>query len=247
MFNERIPLKNGRALSRKPSQEIDQLMQIRARLIDTQGGGICPSSPINMIGVLIMEERKVGNADLFKRDGLNVPFAVETPVQLLSDVSIFNFFKGAHEDTGLKAKTVFYKTPGASGIKGVGVVIEGSMAGLYTRPVDEDDLSRGMTALRIGNDRRLELSDRPYSTEIANPYADSESSEGLRRARFFSGILQRIDFSTQGKFDELVGVMKKDSQEAIYSSALFFDLCRQLGIKVDEDLFHLTRRLAEVS
>lgn len=237
MFEERIQLANGRILSRRPTAEIAELMRIRPKLIETRGGGICEAATVNLSGALILEWRKSENIALFESEGLVVPEAIRTPVQIISDSRIFNFVESSHYYTGFKAPKILYKTPGGSGIKGVGVVLEGPMAGLYTRPFDEADLSRGMAALRVGNDAKLVSADQPYTTEIDNPYLRDRHRAGL-----FRRILEEIDLKMLNDFYKLQTEMEDRNKGEVYASDMLFELLERYGIKPDREAFHFSRK-----
>lgn len=134
------------------------------------------------------------------------------------------------------------KTAGASGIKSVGIVTQGSLTGLYTRPVENDNYKAGMIALRIGNDDLLGCLDPPHTTDISNPFSEGRTPEGARNGRVFRMCLDIIDASIIRDYDRRLEEMRgKSADKRVHFNEMFLRLCRELGIRIDLPNMHLIR------
>lgn len=238
-----------RTLSRPLTPEMAAIAQYEPGIFKIERGLICHNSPTNFIGALLVALNKPVNERLLRNSGVNIPHRIQQPFDLLENVPL-TYYDEAAEDykpTGQVAEQVLYK--GICGLD-VGVVISGPLSGLI---LDTQDGTNPLDALcinRVWNDSIASQKDLPYKpiVEITQPdVAITPRAKKLQHYPNLSSVdLMYLNWGIADRNRQLFKAKLQNLQGQagqMYTSEMFFKLCQENGISVDENNFHLTRTI----
>ena len=246
MAIERLLVAGGtRILSREPNSKLMAIAEQVSDLYDSEGGGMCYKSPVNLIGAMLLstlEGRQLGITQM----GLSVPRGIDVPIEIMHDVQISVYRRnGTYEDLGIVANEVLFKW-GCG--RDLGVVLSGDVQGLLLRPVSNKDPKRRLSVTRIWNNQVATISDLPYRPR----FSDKDMSRPILDASgqlLFDGDVQdpyskpafeltlRLKSAYERLVKEVDGTLGRQPDE----TDLFFHLCRKLGIGVDDVNFYFVQ------
>lgn len=228
-----------RWISREPSGMVARLRARKPHVCAETRGRLCSATTVNFVKSLIAFVNQDTLAELSELHGIPLHPLLQQPIRLIRNVPLYLKDSGKYIKLRAHSGDTLIKCLAGDT---VGIVLNGKTAGALLVPKkDTENLEHGMAINRLWNDEIATDDCFDYKPLWGNELR-SYFQSGIDGEMAYINFLLMIEDALSLYYQQLVDRFKKDAQnKPIWTTDLFFHLCKEAGLPLDQNAFYFTR------